>query len=78
MSGLWGLPIAAGKLYFSALGRDITTALNVLGQQQVMETEEGITNRTLHHSGESGVIYIITWKKSLRYHYLVMSFKLTH
>lgn len=53
-SGLWHLAIATGKLYFSTLGKDIGTALNVLGQQQgqVMETEEGVINRTLHHSGE--------------------------
>lgn len=30
-SGLWRLAIATGKLYFSTLGRDITTALSVLG-----------------------------------------------
>lgn len=54
------LAVATGKLYFSTWGRDITTALSVLGQQQgqVMETEEEVINRTPHHSGVALVWFI--------------------
>lgn len=52
-SGPWHLATARGKLYFSTLGSDITTAPGVLGLQQgqVMESKEEI-NKPPHHSGE--------------------------